>query len=76
MADLIGALSLDAYDGRIEPFDPLVHLVRPHNGQIKTAERILSFLEDSELMKQPKNMFKIRIRFDVCRKYMGRLKIP
>ncbi|MDB4180780.1 histidine ammonia-lyase [Flavobacteriaceae bacterium] len=54
MADLIGALSLDAYDGRIEPFDPLVHLVRPHNGQIKTAARILSFLEDSELMNQPK----------------------
>ena len=54
MADLVGALSLDAYDGRIEPFDPLVHLVRPHNGQIKTAQRILSFLEDSELMKQPK----------------------
>ena len=54
MADLIGAMSLDAYDGRMEPFDPLVHLVRPHNGQIKTAERILNFLEDSELMKQSK----------------------
>ena len=34
MSDLIGALSLDAYHGRIEPFDPLVQLVRPHNGQI------------------------------------------
>ena len=54
MADLIGSLSLDAYDGRQEPFDPLVHLVRPHNGQIKTAERIRSFLEGSELMLQPK----------------------
>ena len=54
MADMIGALSLDAYDGRIEPFDPLVHFVRSHNGQIKTAARILSFLENSELMKQPK----------------------
>lgn len=54
MSDLIGALSLDAYHGRIEPFDPLVHIVRPHNGQIKTAARILNFLEDSELMKQPK----------------------
>ena len=54
MSDLIGALSLDAYHGRIEPFDPLVQLVRPQNGQIKTAARILSFLEDSDLMKQPK----------------------
>ena len=54
MADLIGSLSLDAYDGRPEPFDPLVHLVRPHNGQIKTAERIRGFLEGSELILQPK----------------------
>ena len=54
MADLIGSLSLDAFDGRLEPFDPLVHLVRPHNGQIKTAERIRGFLEGSELMLQSK----------------------
>ena len=54
LADLIGAISLDAYDGRIEPFDELVHLVRPHNGQIKTAERIREFLEGSELISQQK----------------------
>jgi len=53
-ADLIGAMSLDAYDGRIEPFDELVHLVRPHNGQIKTAERIREFLKGSELISQEK----------------------
>lgn len=54
LADLIGSMSLDAFDGRIEPFDELVHLVRPHNGQIKTAERIREFLEGSELIKQTK----------------------
>jgi histidine ammonia-lyase len=53
-ADLIGAISLDAFDGRIEPFDELVHLVRPHKGQIKTAERIKSFLEGSELISRKK----------------------
>lgn len=53
-ADLIGAISLDAFDGRIEPFDELVHLIRPHNGQIKTAERIRDFLNDSELIKRNK----------------------
>jgi histidine ammonia-lyase len=47
-------MSLDAFDGRIEPFDELVHLVRPHQGQLKTAERIREFLEGSELIKQPK----------------------
>ena len=54
LADLIGAISLDAYDCRIEPFDELVHLVRPHNGQIKTAERIREFLNGSEIISQEK----------------------
>ncbi len=54
LADLIGALSLDAYDGRIEPFNELVHLVRPHNGQLKTAKRVREFLSDSELIGQEK----------------------
>ena len=54
LADLIGSISLDAFDGRIEPFDELVHLVRPHKGQLKTAERIREFLADSDLIKQGK----------------------
>ena len=54
LADLIGSVSLDAFDGRIEPFNELVHLVRPHNGQIKTAERIREFLDGSQLIKQEK----------------------
>jgi len=54
MADLISSISLDAFDGRIEPFNELVHLVRPHNGQLKTAERIRDFLEGSELIGQEK----------------------
>ncbi|MEO8934742.1 MAG: histidine ammonia-lyase [Xanthomarina sp.] len=53
-ADLIGSISLDAFDGRIEPFNELVHLVRPHNGQLKTAERVREFLEGSALIKQEK----------------------
>jgi len=54
MADIIGALSLDAFDGRIEPFDPLVQEVRPHPGQIETAARIRSILVDSELIQRSK----------------------
>jgi histidine ammonia-lyase len=49
MADLIGALSVDAFDCNMSPFNALVHLVRPHRGQVKTAEQILEFLEGSEL---------------------------
>ena len=53
-ADKIGAMSLDAYDGRIEPFLPQVHEVRAHKGQIDTAARIRELLEGSEIIKQKK----------------------
>ena len=54
MSDLIGTISLEAFDGRIEPFNELVHLVRPHDGQINTAKRVREFLEGSHLIKQEK----------------------
>jgi histidine ammonia-lyase len=54
-ADLIGSMSLDAFYGHIEPFNNLVHHIRPHEGQIKTARRVMDFLKDSELMKQEKH---------------------
>ena len=53
-ADRIGALSLDAFDGRIEPFSDNVHLVRGHKGQLTTARAIRSLLEGSELISRPK----------------------
>ena len=53
-ADKIGAMSLEAFDGRIEPFYPQVHEVRPHKGQIETAEHFRKLLEGSEIIKQKK----------------------
>lgn len=54
LADIIGALSLDAFDGRIEPFHELIQKIRPHQGQIKTAARIRWLLNDSEIMHRDK----------------------
>ena len=53
-ADKIGAMSLEAYDGRIEPFYPQVHEVRAHKGQIDTAANIRKLLEGSEIIRQKK----------------------
>lgn len=53
-ADRIGAMSLEAFDGRIEPFYPQVHKVRAHKGQAATADRFRELLEGSELIRQPK----------------------
>ena len=53
-ADRIGALSLDAFDGRIEPFYDEVHVIRAHPGQLATARAVRSLLEGSELIHRPK----------------------
>ena len=53
-ADRIGALSLDAFDGRIEPFYDEVHVIRAHPGQLATARAVRSVLEGSELIRRPK----------------------
>lgn len=54
IADTISAISLDAYHGRMEPFLEMVHLVRPHPGQLKTAANIRQLLHGSEMMEKPK----------------------
>jgi len=54
LADLIGTISLEGFDGRQEPFNELIHYIRPHKGQIVTANRINEFLEDSQIIAQEK----------------------
>lgn len=55
LADMIGAVSLDAFDGRIEPFYDQIHQIRHHRGQIVTAERYRNFLKGSEMIAREKN---------------------
>lgn len=54
LADVISAISLEGFDGRIEPFNELIHYVRPHKGQIVTAKRMTELLEDSQIIAQEK----------------------
>ena len=54
LADVVGALSLEAYDGRIEPFYGKLHAIRHHKGQQKVSERFHKLLKDSELIKEYK----------------------
>ncbi len=53
-ADSISTISLEAFDCRIDPFKEHIHTIRPHKGQIQTAENIRKLLEGSELIKQHK----------------------
>ena len=54
LSDLMGAISLDAFNGRVEPFIEAVHVVRPHTGQLQTAQNIMQFLEGSQIVEQTK----------------------
>ena len=53
--DLFGAMSLEAFDGRIEPFLDCIQQVRPHPGQIETGKVFRNLLEGSEIIKRHKD---------------------
>ncbi|MCC7333302.1 MAG: histidine ammonia-lyase [Flavobacteriales bacterium] len=53
-ADIVSAVSLDGYDGRIEPFHELIQKIRPHNGQFITSRNIVKTVEGSQLINRPK----------------------
>lgn len=52
--DLFGAMSLEGFDGRIEPFMPQIQNVRPHRGQIETAKTFRNILKGSEIIVRHK----------------------
>lgn len=53
-ADYITAISIDAFNCRLDPYNNLIHQVRPHKGQIDTAKNILAILAGSEIATQEK----------------------
>jgi histidine ammonia-lyase len=53
-ADITSAISLEAYDGRPDPFFKSVHSIRPHKGQISTAEIMRKILKGSQLISRTK----------------------
>lgn len=54
VADVVGAISLEAFDGRMDPFKEHIHTIRPHAGQLQTAANMRKLLEGSELIKRKK----------------------
>ena len=51
LADLAGAMTLEALLGTPAPFDFRIHQVRPHHGQIASAAHLRALLEDSEIRR-------------------------
>ena len=53
-ADSITAIAIDAFNCRLDPFHNLIHELRPHAGQLATAQNILNKLAGSEIASQEK----------------------
>jgi len=54
MADLISALSFDAFACTTEPLNERIHAIRAHDGQVNTAKVLRDFLADSQIAQQKK----------------------
>ena len=53
-ADIIAALSFDAFDCITEPFHEKIHAIRAHQGQVDTAANMRALLADSQIAARPK----------------------
>jgi histidine ammonia-lyase len=53
-ADVIAAVSIDAFSAKKDPFKKHLHTIRPHQGQLNTSENILGLLKGSTMFISPK----------------------
>jgi len=60
LADLVSAMSLEALQGSITPFDKKIHDIRPHRGQIRTARNIRKLLVESEILESHRDCGKVQ----------------
>ncbi len=60
LADVAGAMTLEALRGSQVPFDERLQAVRPHPGQAASARNLRSLLQDSEVMLSHKDCGKIQ----------------
>ncbi|MBV9947884.1 MAG: aromatic amino acid lyase, partial [Myxococcales bacterium] len=60
VADLAGAMSLEALKGSSRPFDERLHAARPHPGQAIVARNMRALLAESEIMESHKHCGKVQ----------------
>jgi histidine ammonia-lyase len=54
ISDFVACISIEAFEAKMEPFSEEIHAIRPHNGQVVTAQNIRFILADSELANATK----------------------
>jgi histidine ammonia-lyase len=59
-ADVVGAMTLDALRGTDVAFDERIHKVRPHRGQLQTAENLRRLLEGSQIRESHRDCQRVQ----------------
>lgn len=60
VADVASAMSLEALQGSIKPFDERIHQIRPHQGQGEVAANIRFLLKNSEILESHRHCGKVQ----------------
>ncbi|MBI9091310.1 MAG: histidine ammonia-lyase [Desulfobacterium sp.] len=59
-ADIAACMSLEVLMGSRTEFDPRIHQVRPHKGQIRTADNMLRITADSEIISSHRDCSRVQ----------------
>ena len=70
-ANIIAAISFDAFDCSLDPLNENIHRVRAHDGQVNTAATLKTLLQDSGISGQQKTRCRTLIHSAVSRRCMG-----
>ena len=60
LADLAGAMSIEAYQGSQSPFKEELHVIRPFKGSLEVAERMRKMFENSENIKSHETCVRVQ----------------
>ncbi len=60
VADILAAMSLEALQGSLKPFDERIHHLRPYAGQLQVAQNIRRLLVSSEILESHRQCGKVQ----------------
>jgi len=65
IADVAGAMTLEATRSSLRPFDPRIQAIRPHPGQIAVAENVRRLMERSEILPAHADCGKVQDAYSI-----------
>jgi histidine ammonia-lyase len=65
IADVAGAMTLEATRSSLRPFDPRIQAVRPHPGQIAVADNVRRLMEGSEILPAHADCGKVQDAYSI-----------